>query len=311
MYRLQQQNKVLGSQAFYTLVAADNKKAEQALTALWSRTAEFEKRFSRFLPDSELTYLNHHAGSKAKVSRLMQDLLAAAKRAAEGTGGLYNPFILPALQQAGYVGSWPQPEKFSKDIDYRKNAKTVPASELKISKDYATIPAGSAIDFGGIGKGYLLDELAAWLSSQGCVNFWLSLGGDIICAGQDVNGQPWAVDVQHATNDKTSVATITNDSKTRMAIATSGTTKRRGANAGKPWHHIIDPRSGQPATTDILTATVVDSDATMADVYAKCLVILGSERAKDFAKTHGITQAILQFKKSGEVIIKNYGKEQA
>jgi thiamine biosynthesis lipoprotein len=81
-----------------------------------------------------------------------------------------------------------------------------------------------------------------------------------------------------------------------MAVATSGITKRRGAD----WHHLINPQTGQPAATDLLTATVSAPSATAADIYAKCMVLLGSKEAHLLAPR--VKQAILQ-PASGDIMM--------
>jgi thiamine biosynthesis lipoprotein len=132
--------------------------------------------------------------------------------------------------------------------------------------------------------------------------YWLSLGGDILCNGSDAGGNLWKIGIAKADHPDEAAAYITSDGD-RYAIATSGITKRKGAD----WHHIIDPRSGRPATTDILTATVTGESATAADVYAKCLVILGARQAVKFIKDHSLASALLQIRHNNSVEIKRYG----
>lgn len=293
MKRLQQTRYVLGSAGLVTLVVADDFGADDLFAEMWRRIAEFEQRFSRFLPDSELTEFNHAAGEITKISQAFRDLLTAAKTMSERTDGLYNPFVLPALQRAGYEGSWPQPERSDARTSY-KNREVVDAASLTITDDAAGIPAATAIDFGGIGKGYLLDELSEFLDTQQLAGYWLSLGGDILCRGNDIDGEPWQIGVQHALVADKIVTHVRNDDGRKLAVATSAITKRKGLNNGKPWHHLIDPRTGESAETDILSATVCANSATDADVYAKCLVLLGLSRAKKFADQKELPRAILQ-----------------
>ena len=308
MKRLQQTRHVLGSDGIITLVLADGAAADELFAALWARIAAFEQRFSRFLSYSELTQFNHAGGKRLKVSPELHELLLAAKTMSEQTGGLYSPFILPALQRAGYQGSWPNITAPRAGTSYDER-RIHDVSALEIGDDWARMPADAALDFGGIGKGYLLDELAARLAPKNLPGFWLSLGGDIVCAGVDADGGPWRIGIQHAQQPETAVQTIANEHGERLAIATSGITKRKGVTDGRAWHHLIDPRSGQPAETDILTATVCGASATEADVFAKCLVLLGSEKAQDFAAEHHIGQAILQTQTANhDVVIKEMGE---
>lgn len=293
MNRWQQTRYVLGSDAVVTLVAADELAADDLFTEIWQRIDKFDQRFSRFKSDSELTRFNNAAGKSVTISPAFRELLVASEKMSEQTDGLYNPFVLPELQRAGYEGSWPNTEQSDACMDY-KNRTMVSASALEISGDTARIPAESAFDSGGIGKGYLLDELGAVLDRQKLAGYWLSLGGDILCSGQDVDGKAWRIGIQHALQTDEVVAHVGNERGGKLGIATSGVTKRKGVKDGKPWHHLIDPRTGQPAETDVLTATVTADSATEADVYAKCLVLLGSKNAKAFVESHHIPHAVLQ-----------------
>jgi thiamine biosynthesis lipoprotein len=148
----------------------------------------------------------------------------------------------------------------------------------------------------------------AELVPKSITGYWFSLGGDIAMAGRDASGEAWKIDVVHALVEDRMVGAFANDRGWSMAVATSGVTKRRGLTNGKAWHHIIDPRSGEPAKTDLLTVTVCDDDPTRADVLAKCAVILGSQKAWSFLEDQGVRGAILQQMSDNEgVIISHHG----
>ncbi|HSX15302.1 MAG TPA: FAD:protein FMN transferase [Candidatus Saccharimonadales bacterium] len=292
MRRYQQTKHALGSTAYMTIVLADDASPDQLFEALWQHIARFEQRFSRFLPDSELTAFNAAAGERQSVSPEFRELLVTARTMSEKTEGLYNPFILPALQRAGYKGSWPKPELADEKLNYEKRSEAA-WSSIEIGDSWAAIPKNTALDFGGIGKGYLLDELSGLLQAQGVENYWLSLGGDILCAGLDEPGTPWKIAIQDALHEGVPIASATNGGKL-LAVATSGVTKRKGVTKDGAWHHIMDPRTNRPAVTDVLTATVCGPSATETDVFAKCLAIVGSTRAGEFMKKIGQKDALLQ-----------------
>ncbi|HSX31018.1 MAG TPA: FAD:protein FMN transferase [Candidatus Saccharimonadales bacterium] len=305
MRRYQQTKYALGSAAYLTLVLPDDEVPNHWFEELWRRIEVFEQRFSRFRPDSELSDFNHSAGKQVAVTKEFRTLLVRAKAMARRTGSLYNPFVLPALQRAGYRGSWPQPEAVNPQVNY-EDRKIARWEDMQLGKGWVNIPPNTALDFGGIGKGYLLDQLSDWLQKQGIENYWLSLGGDVVCAGLDEPGTPWRIGVQHARRETKPAAQIANDGKV-LAVATSGVTKRSGVRNGTKWHHIIDPRTGRPATTDILTATVCSSSATEADVFAKCLVIVGSTNAEQFLRAAKLPNALVQLEAGDAIMLKRMG----
>jgi thiamine biosynthesis lipoprotein len=293
MQRLQQTRHALGSTAYLTVVLDDHVHSETIFATLWQQIDAFEQRFSRFLPDSELSHCNRAAGMQQSISAEFRDLLVTTQALAEKSQGLYNPFILPALQRAGYKGSWPQPNIRDEALNYENRIAVVDWREMTIGDTWVRIPKNTALDFGGIGKGYLLDRLDETLKPMDIAGYWLSLGGDILCSGHDGAGESWQIGVQHAKRETNTVASVTNHGR-KLAVATSGTTKRQGISDNGSWHHIIDPRTGQPAKTNVLTATVSAGTATSADVAAKCLVIAGSGSADATLRTMDEQNALLQ-----------------
>lgn len=298
MQRYQETKRALGSEAILTLIPKDSNTPMAAIMSeLWQEISLFEATFSRFQPDSELTLVNHHAGKKTEVSPEFIALVSTAKDFAALTDDLYNPFILPTLQAAGYVGSWPEPDKASPMTDFRHRG-VAPAEALEIGADWVRLPRGTALDFGGIGKGYLLDQLVELLSKRGLAGYWLSLGGDIICSGMDIDNQPWRIGLQQAAGPDIA-GYVNNEDGRQLAVATSGITKRRGEN----WHHLIDPRTGEPATTTILTASVCMPTATEADVLAKCVVILGHDDGIAFISQHEMLGALVQSQSAHDTMV--------
>jgi len=306
MQRLQQTRHALGSTAYLTIVLENHVHSETVFDTLWQQIDAFEQRFSRFLPDSELSRCNQAAGIQQSVSIEFRDLLLAARVMAERSGGLYNPFILPALQRAGYKSSWPQPHIRDEALDYEDRVAIVDWHELAVGDTWVHIPKHTALDFGGIGKGYLLDQLGETLRTLGIADYWLSLGGDILCSGYDSAGEAWRIGIQHAQREADTVAAVINYGQ-KLAVATSGISKRRGTSENGDWHHIIDPRTGRSAITGVLTATVSAHTATSADVVAKCLVIAGKKAAEITLKTMHEHNALLQVTDKNTVEIVQLG----
>lgn len=293
MKRFQQHRHALGSEVYITLVDTDERKVGRVFEDVWQAIGLFEHTFSRFMQDSELTYVNERAGVPTPVSREFMRLAETAKDYASATDGLYNPFVLPNLQKAGYKGSWPAPDVQGEAPDYTAR-ELAQWDALTINGSTVTLPPGSALDFGGIGKGYALDELARMLEHEGVEHYWLSLGGDILTGGNDIDGKPWTIEIASAANENEVAAHFEIRQQTVRAVATSGTLKR----AGEGWNRLIDPRTGQSTTSDIVMATVAAENGTSADVYAKCLVLVGSEHAEQFAAGLGVSTYLLHVRET-------------
>lgn len=288
-----QKQQALGSHVELSIVTTrDTATVEAIYRELWSRVFQFERRFSRFLPSSELSIFNRNAGLRQPVTLALRKILTAARDISIETEGLYNPFILPALQAAGYKQSLVKGYEHD-PVDDHSRKSVVSIDHLEIGDTWARIPYGTALDLGGCGKGYLADELADYIESY-TTNYWFSLGGDIIARGTDDTGTLWRITIQDTANDTQDIGWLTTGTKTRTAVASSGTQARRGTKRGKAWHHLIDPRTLRPAETDILLVTVCVSSCFQADVLASCAAILGSRKGKAFVKLHGASAGLLQ-----------------
>jgi thiamine biosynthesis lipoprotein len=300
-----QKTLALGSTAQLTFVCmATQKEVDKIFQQLWHTIFSFERQFSRFLPGSELSIFNRNSGIKQPITPEFRDILLTTRNIAAETQGLYNPFILPALQAAGYKHS--RVTGFEHDAVDNHIGKSVAAiDQLEISDTWARIPYGTALDIGGCGKGYLAEQLRHKLPAT-ITGYWLSFGGDIAMGGHDSRDKPWKVTIQSAHNERANIGTLT--VRGTGGVATSGTTVHRGKKAGKDWHHIIDPFTLQPAKTNILLATVWTDSALKADVLASCAVILGDKKGLKFLKEQGATAAVLQSQTlDGQACVSRFG----
>jgi len=292
--RLSQTKLALGSDITLAIVTDMSSVAADCLfMELWNRIFIFEKCFSRFLLMSELTTFNRSSGIKSAISPEFKGLLSSAKKMSIETNDLYNPFITPALQKAGYKKSAVPGYEHDDQMDYTPR-RVVGIERLEIGNAWAQIPYGTALDMGGIGKGYLADQLSVVLNRHSIHGYWLSLGGDIVAKGVDENGNKIRLDIQSANNLVSTTDWIINCPEKNFAVATSGTFRRKGQDISQKWHHIIDPETQKPAVTDIRLATVCADTCERADVLASCAIIMGSDKASLFLKQHGAKSALLQ-----------------
>jgi thiamine biosynthesis lipoprotein len=228
-----------------------------------------EARLSRFRPNSELMSLNARAGEWVAVSSVLLDNIHSAKHAAQLTEGLYNPLILRAMVANGYDRSFER-------INHPSIAKRAPAPDwqtidLRLKSREVRLPEGSAIDLGGIAKGWTAETLANDLCAYGsCL---VNMGGDMVARGAPAGFPGWPIEIEDPLNGDV----FTTLSLCDAAAATSGTDYRRWQTGdGRICHHIIDPRTGESAETDVLTATLIHEHATTAEAYAKAVLLRGA-----------------------------------
>ena len=300
MERLQQGRRLLGSDALFTLVGESVELINEQFDLLWEYADKFEQQFSRFKETSELTKLNLSAGDKFECSLELKNILLSAKSWGEKTDGIFNPFVLPALVESGYKNSF---NTGSVAPIITNATKVTNVSELEIGESWVRIPRDSAIDLGGIGKGYLLDKLINIIMPR-VNNFWLSIGGDIVGSGSDVDGSAWLINLEDAANKDLVTASAKMPTDSVWAVATSGINRRHGTQNDKAWNHLIDLRTGEPTQSDIATASLVTHSATEADVLASVAVIAGSVATASLLKNLSVDSYCLQLK-TGEQVVQN------
>ncbi len=235
----------------------------------------WEQQLSRFRPDSELSQLNANAGQPVPVSPELWAVLQAALAAAAETDGLVTPAVLAAVEAAGYDRTFDLLRE-APPGETGSAAAPAPAPDwrtIRLDPRHRTVqvPRGMRLDFGGIAKGWAADRAAASLGRRSPA--LVDAGGDIAVSGPMAGGAAWPIGVADPTDPDQQVELIC---LYRGGVATSGRDYRRWQHAGRPAHHIIDPRTGAPAVTDVLSATVVAPSAAQADVAAKTVLILGS-----------------------------------
>ena len=230
----------------------------------------WEQTLSRFRPGSELMRLNAAVGEWIAVSDVLFEVMRLAKDAARLTGGLYNPLVLPALLARGYDRDFSlidQPE-----LGEPATVLGWDSIGLRPKTREVCLPAGSAIDLGGIAKGWAAEKLATQLTLYGdCL---VNIGGDIAARGMPEDETGWEVLIMDPFSGKPLSSLRLLDS----TLVTSGTDYRRWKTRdGQIQHHVIDPRTGMPADTDVLAVTVVHNSGAIAEAYATAALILGAE----------------------------------
>ncbi len=233
-----------------------------------------EQRWSRFLPSSEICQLNRNAGHLSTVSNETYLLVMRASEARELTGGRFNPLMLSQLRTLGYRSSWKDPGPTAGVIESRPGC---PDPILLIPEiNGVVLPAGAAFDPGGIGKGLAVDLVTEFLVESGATTSSVELGGDLRVVGRPWTGGSWVIGVRHPHSADSEVAKVRPD---QGAVATSSTVKRQWLVEDRSVHHLLDPSTGLPAESDVVSATACSSVTWWAEVAAKVAVMAGSVTA--------------------------------
>jgi thiamine biosynthesis lipoprotein len=281
--------RAMGTDVEVLAVGADADAMEQlgalAADALESR----EARWSRFRATSELCRLNDAQGAPVVLSGGTFELIARAVDAWRATGGRYDPTVLAALEGAGYDRDFEAVPPAGAPVP--RAAHEVPGCagvELDALVSAVRLPRGVALDLGGIGKGFAADEVSAELLAAevaGVRGVLVNLGGDLRARGEAPAPHGWVVDVDDPlATGRTGLLAFGEG-----GVATSTRLRRAWSRGERALHHLIDPRTGEPAQSGLASVTVVAGEAWRAEVLAKAAFVAGRDDGARLVADAGVT----------------------
>lgn len=239
-----------------------------------------------------LSRLNEKAGEAVEVPPDMARMIEEALAIAEETNGAFEPMIGPVvnLWKIGFGG-----EHRPSDTDINKALALVDRSKVKVWSEnghhYARIGAGQSIDLGAMAKGFIGTNLADKLKKEGLIRGILDLGGNIVVVGERATGVPWRIGIQHPDQSRGGYFAVV--SATDESVITSGAYERYFEENGKRYSHILDPKTGRPATTDLSSVTIIDKNGARADALCTAFFVMGWEKTTHFLKEHPDIRAVL------------------
>ncbi len=252
---------------------SDQSPAELADVPGWFE--EWEQILSRFRIDSELTRLNRMGNQPIRVSETLWQIFQSAVLAERATGGLVTPTVASAVLESGYDRDFSLLAGQILDPVVREPSTVRPLDAIIWDDAAHTIclPRDVQLDFGGIAKGWAAEQVIHRLKHLGSV--LMNCGGDIALSSALMDGSPWEIGI-YKPFDRSSGFIGMLYCDRRCGVATSATDRRRWMQGNMLRHHIIDPGTGLPAESDIVSATVIAPTAVDAEVAAKSVLIQGS-----------------------------------
>lgn len=263
--------------------------SEAMLDRARTRIDELEQRWSRFIPDSELCRLNAAPGRPVIVNRETFTLISRAVDGWRRTRGAFDPSILAALETAGYDRDFARVEP----VDDSSVAAGAPAPgcdaiALDSIVSAVNLPRGVSLDLGGIGKGFTADLVAAELHAGGAAGACVNMGGDLRVVGDAPTDAGWGVGLDDYGDAAPGVLVLGTG-----AVATTTTARRHWRRDGHELHHIIDPRTGEPAHSGLRTVTVVTGEAWHAEILTKAAFVSGVDEGSRLIAELGATGLLL------------------
>jgi len=276
-------------------------QVESGLAAVQNFVDISEKRFTRFSEQSELSALNRSAGTWFKASPDLFEMVKEAIFYFHKTNGLFDPSILPSLKNAGYVhsmdeirrvGSAPQPVRHLPAL-----ISTFASVQLNENTSSIRLPVDLQIDLGGIAKGWIA-ERAARLLSQYVSTCAVNAGGDMFLVGYPHGQDFWEVGLEDPRNPQEDISVLLVQ---EGAVATSSVVKRAWKQGNISRHHLINPRTGEPANTSWLSVTVLAPHAATAETFAKAFLIADEDETRSLAEQNP-ELTVLAVDKNGNLV---------
>ena len=256
---------------------------ENAAAALESAEKELhtldEAVLSRTAEGSELYALNTSNGETVEYGAddILPALIETALTISDATDGAFDPTLAPVLDAWGFTKDEhrvPSADALKELLSHTGCGKV--ALEKTADGWTVTLLDGAQLDLGGIAKGYAADLLRAQLEKEGVTSATLDLGGDVFVMGRKTDGSDWRIAVKDPADTESYLGVVSAADK---FIVTSGVYERYFEENGVRYHHILDPKTGCPAESGLVSVTVLCGNGAWADALSTACFVLGPDGA--------------------------------
>lgn len=283
---------------FITVTAYGN-TAQSGIDAARTEINRLDVLFSRTKEESEISALNSAGVECVALSQEVLELLKKAQSISQATDGTFDVTIAPVMDAWGWTGeeqSVPSDEMIEGLLPLVNN------ENLVLTQDTAQFTLeGMSADLGGIAKGYATQQAQFAMEETGVTSALLNFGSTITAIGTKPDGTAFRVAIKDPKNTEDYFAVLDLADQT---ISTSGGYERYFEEDGVIYHHILDPRTGQSAQSDLLSVTVLSQDASLTDALSTACYVLGSEGAIDLWRSTDLSSfELILVQEDGTVLI--------
>ena len=245
--------------------------------------ADLERRWSRFVADSEISVLNRNPGVPVIVSPDTFAVIRAAVDGAVATGGRFDPTVHDSMVALGYDRTFAEVAAAGEVEAETRCAPGIAGIELDDALCAVTLAPGTRLDLGGIGKGTAADLVAAQVMAAGAAGVAVSIGGDVRVRGESPSGRGWTFTDDDGELDLPALQD--------GGVCTSTTRRRRWQTPRGVVHHVVDPTTGAPTDGTVETLTVMGASAQQAEILTKAAMVAGIS-AEEFLEPFGVHSII-------------------
>lgn len=268
------------------------KGAREAVEATAKELRRLEKLLSFHDPDSDINKINASAGLKpTSVHPDVISVLNTALRVSELSMGAFDVTVGPLVR----LWDFRSPHPTLPDMgDIKAGLALVDYTSIDITAEPPMVSVsnpGQSIDLGGVAKGYVTDRMAQTLGAHGVRSACLNLGGNVLVIGVKPDGKLWEVGLQHPAGEQGKYFAVVRAAD--KSIVTSGVYERYFEFAGERYHHIIDPRTGWPAESGVISTTIVGESSALADAVATTVLVMGLAHGIELVRRLGLEAVVV------------------
>ena len=278
--------------------------AKKAANEVFERIKYLERLLTIHAPGGDINRLNENAGQgNIELNQETVAIIKSALKISQLSGGAFDITIAPLVKLWG-IGTEDPNIPSQKQVQTLLTLVGYNDIHLDEKNHYVALKKkGQMVDLGGIAKGFAGDAAVKIYKKNGIHSALINLGGNVVTLGRRVDGSLWSIGIQNPRAKVGKYIGIIN--VTDKTVATSGDYQRYFEQNNKRYHHIIDPKTGEPADSGLLSVTVVAKSSTEADALATAGFVLGLDKGMQLIKEYGQTGAIFITKKKEIMITDN------
>lgn len=281
------------------------KPGEETAEQVMNRLKELEETISWRIEGSEIAKINAAAGTgeSVPVSEKTRKWLTDCQEVWKKTDQALDVTIGAAARLWDIGGENPRiPE--SKELEAALN--TVGGETYRVEKESVIYEAaGGQLDLGAVGKGIACDEIAALLQAEKAeVNGTFSVGGSVLIYGKKPNGINWKIGIRDPRGEEgeyMGALSFAQEEGDCLFVSTSGDYEKYFEKDGVRYHHILDPKTGAPADSDLISVTVISKSGFLSDALSTACFVVGKEKALEFSKLFQVDLVLID--KAGMVTV--------
>lgn len=282
----------------YYIVSYVSTQAHSYQSSIDSLLLVINDAASTYIPASDISSVNKSAkDSETLVSAAhFAPIFKKAKAIYTATNGSFNPTVMPLVNAWGFGYEKKEANLDSLQVDSLLHFIDFEALQLAKNKAGQTVvkknKAGVQLDFSAIAKGYAVDAIGDFLLKKGITDFLIDIGGELTAKGKNAEGNWWTIGIDKPVDslkirEAQEIVQLQN-----RAIATSGNYRNFYEEAGKKYVHTINPKTGFPEISNLLSVSVFANDCMTADAYATACMVMGYKKAKTFVAQQAEIEAI-------------------